>query len=77
VKVKSVEFLELASLAMGPKQTKNLLEELHDIELQDNGWVHWRIKGKDTWHASPPSMIRNIEFLPEKLVKRSTQNIKS
>lgn len=66
MKVKSAELLDLASL-FPPHQTKSLLEDAHDIELQDNGWIRWRTiemrnDPSNPWFLAPPSMVRNLSI---------------
>lgn len=61
MKLISAELIDVASHVMGPAtQTRTLMPPTHEIELQSDGWLHWRVKG-GTWHLSPPSMLRNVE----------------
>jgi hypothetical protein len=63
MKVKSVELRDWCSVQPGLR-TMNLLEDTHEMELQADGWVKWRLKGGQ-WHLSPPEMVRNVGLSEE------------
>jgi hypothetical protein len=72
MKIRSVELLELSSVANPSLGTRTLLADSHEIQLIE-GWVRWRIKG-GVWHRSPLSMVRNICEEPERAVEMPADN---
>ena len=59
MKLKSAELHEYCSI-QPELRTMVLLDESHDLELQPDGWIKWRLKNKGQWYLTPPHIVRNV-----------------